>query len=802
MEYINLPDFSGGNNLLIDPKRIQDNQTLRTSNLVPYAKGVLEKKKGSATYLEIEEGTIVPNMTADDAPSPVVVSTDYVPATGDDAADIWKMFDGRWATNGSVDVGCFIKVNLGAGNTEKITGISMRAFATGWGIKTFTLSGSNNDSTWTAILTAQAVSDSAQLQTFSFNETAVAYRYFRITVTEAYPTNRAYIREIKLIQAPYQINEMIVVNKTTNKYMLAATNYKGAAVNDIIYQSKNGAAFVALTAATGVDTLTPGSDYTFAVDAVGSVYISNGVDNMQVSTTCEARADVAFTTGSLTPTGKYLLWWKDRLWVAGDSTDPHAVFYSDNLTPTTFNPSSVLYCGSKDPNDPIMGIKPLTLTTATEGIIDVLAVFRKNSIYVIGFDTAPTYIDQLSGTIGCWDSKSIVSTPLGIMFVGKDNVYSLGLTGEPSPIGSAIKPIWDGSHATRGRNLSVRTVCAKYFDGFVRFSYPEGTSTYNNREYWLDIRDYSNVGWFGDHIGLNINSYAVDGNTLYAGSGINGEVYTLEQSTRTNLGADIPIELQTKYYSLDNSEYTTKIMKRYSFNITPNNDDLVPTMTSNSLPAPYVVSAYSEAGAGWAAWKAFNGVTTSYDGTTTHAWQSGTDPTEGWIKVDFGNGITKIVRKLRIWNKTDYGFKDFIFQGSNDDTNWTNIYTGTAVNPATIADEAWEEFRFTNETAYRYYRIWCVEGHDTSLTSLIVSEIELIAGTVVDVSYTINDGEITGTNSFSITAILSALWNFFRGFFTHSDRGKFIGYTLSETSPNNIKIQNGLMNYIPTKRIL
>ncbi len=425
-QYYGLQDFSGGNNLLLDAKRIGDNQTLRTSNLVPYAKGILEKKKGSVLY--------------------------------------------------------------------------------------------------------------------------------------------------KTIASADKINALKMVQISGDTYLIAIANFSGTGAVDKIYYSKNGGNFTEMSAFTGADTLTASSDYTIAVDNLNHIYISNGTDNMQVSTDGESRNDVSFTTGSLTPTGEYLLWWKDRLWVAGDSTDPHAVFYSDNLAPTTFNAASVLYCGDKDPNDPIMGIIPLTLTSASEGLIDVLAVLRKNSIWVIGFDTAPTYIDQLSGSIGCWDSKSIIHTPMGVMFIGKDNVYSLGRAGEPNPIGSAIKPVWDGSDTDRGRATTVRTASGIYFDGFVRFAYPEVNSTYNNKEYWIDIRDFSNTGWFGDHTGRNLSCFAVNGTTLYAGDSNSGNVWTLEQSTRQeDIGganvASIPVELKTRKYTIDGSEYTTKIFKRFGFNI-------------------------------------------------------------------------------------------------------------------------------------------------------------------------------------------------------------------------------------------
>lgn len=421
MEYVNIPDFSGGNNLLMDAKQIGDNQTVRTKNLVPYAKGILEKRKGSVLYKEIAGAT---------------------------------------------------KIN--------------------------------------------------------------ALQYTQISGDE---------------------------------YIVAVANFTGTGSEDKIYYSKNGGDFTEMTATSGSDTLTSNSDYTMVVDHLGNIYIANGTDNIQISSDGENREDLIFTTGSLYPNGKYLLWWKDRLWVAGDTSQPNAVYFSDNLDPTSFPADNVLFCGGKDVNDIITGIIPLTLTSANEGIIDVLAVFRKNSVWIIGFDTAPTYIDQLSSVIGCYDAKSICNTPMGVMFVGKENVYVLGRQGEPSPIGSAIKPVWDGSGIYVGRSTTHRTAVGIYFNGFVRFSYPATTSSNNNKEYYLDVRDLSNTGWFGDMTGRNLSCYLSIGTNLYAGDATNGKVWLLEQDIYLDDDKEIPTELKTKQYTLDGSEYTTKIFKRFGFNL-------------------------------------------------------------------------------------------------------------------------------------------------------------------------------------------------------------------------------------------
>ena len=72
-----------------------------------------------------------------------------------------------------------------------------------------------------------------------------------------------------------------------------------------------------------------------------------------------------------------------------------------------------------------------------------------------------------------------------------------------------------------------------------------------------------------------------------------------------------------------------------------------------------------------------------------------------WWKYDLGNGITKKVTKLRFKSYVGIGIENFILQGSNDDINWTDIYNGIGDNSGN-----WEEFIFSNNNNYRYYRIY------------------------------------------------------------------------------------------------
>lgn len=101
-------------------------------------------------------------------------------------------------------------------------------------------------------------------------------------------------------------------------------------------------------------------------------------------------------------------------------------------------------------------------------------------------------------------------------------------------------------------------------------------------------------------------------------------------------------------------------------------------------------------------------------------WQSEyLNPAPDWWKYDLGAGITKIPRKLRIKSHATIGIKDFIFQGSNNDSDWTNLYNGTSA-----ATSDWQEFTFSNSTPYRYLRLYITSFYDPN--NAVIYEIEVL----------------------------------------------------------------------------
>ncbi len=72
-----------------------------------------------------------------------------------------------------------------------------------------------------------------------------------------------------------------------------------------------------------------------------------------------------------------------------------------------------------------------------------------------------------------------------------------------------------------------------------------------------------------------------------------------------------------------------------------------------------------------------NGATANgCDNNEATEWQTNDTDLPHWWKYDLGAGVTKTIRKFR--SKIYYALgKDFTIAGSNNDSDWTTLYSGT-----------------------------------------------------------------------------------------------------------------------------
>lgn len=135
----------------------------------------------------------------------------------------------------------------------------------------------------------------------------------------------------------------------------------------------------------------------------------------------------------------------------------------------------------------------------------------------------------------------------------------------------------------------------------------------------------------------------------------------------------------------------------------------------------------------------------AYDANTGTFWLTdGSTAVPHWLKVDFGVGVTKTVTKAVIYPYADAsngGIKNFQFQGSNDDSNWTDVYSGVVANGTSTAANT---FTFQNLTAYRYYRVYITSTYRAdNFTGMY--ELELYEGATFATKLFVRDGNGTET---------------------------------------------------------
>jgi hypothetical protein len=146
-------------------------------------------------------------------------------------------------------------------------------------------------------------------------------------------------------------------------------------------------------------------------------------------------------------------------------------------------------------------------------------------------------------------------------------------------------------------------------------------------------------------------------------------------------------------------------------------------MTSNILPAPFVASASSAAGANLA-YIAFNG-------SLANGWQTASSTT-GWLQIDRGSAGSTALGSYAIASTSNAGFGSvcpsaFTLQGSNNGSTWTTLDTRTAETGWTASQVRTYTCNSPTGIPYRYYRLDVTASNGGA--SIVVGELYLYEAT-------------------------------------------------------------------------
>lgn len=238
---------------------------------------------------------------------------------------------------------------------------------------------------------------------------------------------------------------------------------------------------------------TTGLDMDFAV-ANNKLYMVNGTDNTHswdgASTVSNsALVDMGSTT---VPTGKYIKWWKNYMFIAGASkfngaSYPSRVWFSNLGAPDTWTTATDYFDVNLSDGQAITGLAILQ---------DYLVIFKERSIWVItgtnpsdwkisGSNNNLTNVNQ---GIGCKSYRSIVQVGDDLWFMANDGIRSLRRNAEATTPNIGIVS-GDIQTTITGLNQgALSKVAAILFNKRVYFAMPNGSSSYNNIVMVADTR--------------------------------------------------------------------------------------------------------------------------------------------------------------------------------------------------------------------------------------------------------------------------------------------------------------------------
>lgn len=105
------------------------------------------------------------------------------------------------------------------------------------------------------------------------------------------------------------------------------------------------------------------------------------------------------------------------------------------------------------------------------------------------------------------------------------------------------------------------------------------------------------------------------------------------------------------------------------------------------------------------------------DRATGYSWTNGQAVAGKFIKWDYGVGIKKRITEIRFLQAAANGHGTWKFQGSDDDSAWTDVSTSDFTLGGST-DQTIDNGIGSNATFYRYYRLLGISGTTSSIPSL------------------------------------------------------------------------------------
>jgi hypothetical protein len=268
-------------------------------------------------------------------------------------------------------------------------------------------------------------------------------------------------------------------------------------------------------------------------------FISNGVDPLLEYNGTE------IVINDAAPKGKYIVAHNNYLFIAGNSTYPSRLYYSELADPDDWTGTdgidNVIEVATDD-GDKITGISRQAGN---------LVIFKTNSIHILyGSVRSQFTLKEAMPNIGCIAPRSIVNIYNRLYFLYRDGIYKFN--------GSDVEYISEKVKPKINLINNVEEVSGAWYDHHYYLSYAEGASESNNRVLVFDIL---HEAW-SYFTGMNIEMWnnfdgSQDGqvnlNTIYFADSTEGQIHNFLTGTDDD-GDSIDMRYTTKYFDFQSPE--------------------------------------------------------------------------------------------------------------------------------------------------------------------------------------------------------------------------------------------------------
>ena len=306
--------------------------------------------------------------------------------------------------------------------------------------------------------------------------------------------------------------------------------------------------YLATNTWTSIRTVTTGKKARFTT-FLNFAWMVNGTDATAIWDGVVGDGWVTTGNASGAPIGQFIENFRSRVWIAGNSTYPDRIYYSEIPTAAT---TPVVTWNTDVSTGNWIDISPQDGDTITgmKRSSDALLIFKKSHLYRV-YSISETEPDPKIN-VGTWSNESIVEAKDGIYFHSPTGFYQYTSSG----LSEISRPIIDIVHAITLANWS--TVCGWSDDDHVYWAV--GAVAYNGVSYSNMVVRYTNSTQVWTHYNYPTQFLA---RSDYNDSSVinklvgdnNGSILKTNTGT-TDAGTPINYSLVHRWYSIDGFQST------------------------------------------------------------------------------------------------------------------------------------------------------------------------------------------------------------------------------------------------------